>query len=200
MVLGIHSRKHSRNVSTSTAHTTVRTVEQQELYQVFYYLKRKRGMSKEQFYDLWENVHAKKVASWAERSAAVVSYRQIHTSGLVIPNGSSLEENNDSDSHRELVQPAKFDGIATWEVTSVVSFMEEMEDQYYKDVIVADEANLIDTEGFGGGIVARFIGKSVTVVENGKSVVGSAEKDQMRALDTLMNRKDLVDFQVAPDM
>lgn len=78
--------------------------------------------------------------------------------------------------------------------------MEEMEDQYYKDVVVADEANLIDTEGFGGGIVARFIGKSVTIVENGKSVVGSVEKDQMKALDALMNRKDLVDFQDAPDM
>lgn len=195
-------------------------MDQQEHYQVIYYIKRKRGTSKAQFYDHWENVHAKKVAPWAERNAAVLSYRQVrshislyklqkellkstpqvHTSGLVIPNGSSLELNNDPDSRREFVQPAKFDGIATWEVTSVASFMEEMEDQYYKDVIVADEANLIDTEGFGGGIVARFIGKSVTIVENGKSIVGTVEKDQMRALDTMMNRKDLVDFQEAPDM
>lgn len=78
--------------------------------------------------------------------------------------------------------------------------MEAMEEQYYKYIIVADEANLIDTEGFGGGIVARFVGTSVTVVEGGKSVVRSAEKDQLRALDTLMNRKDLIQFQDAPDM
>lgn len=75
-----------------------------------------------------------------------------------------------------------------------------MEDHYYKDVIVADEANLIDTEGFGRGVVARLIGKSVAIVEGGKSVVSSVEKDQMRALDTLVNRKDLVDFQEAADM
>lgn len=119
---------------------------------------------------------------------------------MVIPNGPSLECNADPLSHRELIQPVKFDGIAIWEVTSDVKFMEAMEEQYYKDVIVADEANLIDTEGFGGGIVARFVGTSVTVVEGGKSVVRSAEKDQLRALDTLMNRKDLIQFQDAPDM
>lgn len=78
--------------------------------------------------------------------------------------------------------------------------MAAREDQYYKDVILPSEANLIDTEGVGGGIVARFIGKSITIVENGQNIVGSVEKDQMRALDTLMNRKDLVQFQEAPDM
>ena len=78
--------------------------------------------------------------------------------------------------------------------------MEAMEDQYYKDVIAADEANLLDKEGLGGGIVARFVGKSLTIVEGGKSLVGSTEKDQLRALDGLLNRKDLVGFHDATDM
>jgi hypothetical protein len=70
--------------------------------------------------------------------------------------------------------------------------MEAMNDQYYIDVIAPDEANILDKEGLGGGIVARFVGKSVTIVDGGKSLIGSAEKDQLRALDNLMNRKDLV--------
>lgn len=54
-------------------------MEQQEHYQVFYYLKRKRGMTKEQFYDYWEHVNAKKVAQWAERCPTVISYRQVRS-------------------------------------------------------------------------------------------------------------------------
>jgi hypothetical protein len=124
----------------------------------------------------------------------------MHTSGLIIPNSLSSSTDTDPLSHRELIQPVKFDGIAIWEVTSVEKFMEATGDQYYKDVIAPDEANLLDTEGLGGGIVARFVGKSVTIVQEGKSLVGSAEKDQLRALDNLMNRKDLVGFQDAADM
>lgn len=73
MVLGIHSRRHSRNVSTATAHPPEQVTEH---FQFIFYLRRKPGMSKEQFYDHWEHVHAKKVAPWAER-VGVVSYRQV---------------------------------------------------------------------------------------------------------------------------
>ncbi|QDS73859.1 hypothetical protein FKW77_006779 [Venturia effusa] len=200
MVLGLHARKHSRNVSTSSAHSTVKDTQTQERYQVLHYIRRKPGMSKAQFYEHWEHVHARKVALWAEKSQTAISYHQVHTSGLVIPNGSSSDWDSDPPSHGDLIQPVKFDGIAMWKVTSVEQFMETMKDQYYKDVVVADEANFMDTEGFGRGIVARFIGKTVAIVENGKSVVGSVEKDQMMALDTLMNKKDMVQFQYEPDM
>lgn len=103
-------------------------------------------------------------------------------------------------STAELIQPVKFDGIATWEVPSLEKFMEALEDPYYKDVIAPDEHNILDKEGLGAGIVATFTGKMITVVDGGKSLVDNAEKDEYKAWNTLMKRKDLIDFQDAPDM
>lgn len=103
-------------------------------------------------------------------------------------------------STAELIQPVKFDGIATWEVPSLEKFMEALEDPYYKDVIAPDEHNILDKEGLGAGIVASFTGKVVTVIDGGKNLVGSVEKDEFNAWNTLMSRKDLVDFQETPDM
>jgi len=196
MVMGLHSRKHSRNVSTATAQIPPAPVEH---YQIIAYLRRKPGLSKAQFYEHWGTIHAKKVAPWAEKIGAI-SYRQVHTSGIVIPNSGSSALDTDPLSTAELIQPVKFDGIATWEVPSLEKFMEALEDPYYKDVIAPDEHNILDKEGLGAGIVATFTGKMITVVDGGKSLVDNAEKDEYKAWNTLMKRKDLIDFQDAPDM
>jgi hypothetical protein len=123
---------------------------------------------------------------------------KVQTTGAVIPNnipGTSKDEEPISIS--DLVQPVKFDGIAIWELTSLAAFEEGLKDDYYVNTILPDEANFLDKEGLGGGVVARYHGKVWSVIEKGKNVVktAGAGKQEMEIWDNLAKRYDLVDMQ-----
>lgn len=67
----------------------------------------------------------------------------------------------------------EFDGIAMFLVPSLDSFSKAVEDPYYLNVVEPDEHNLIDKDAVGGGVVASFQGKMVTVVHDGVNAMAS---------------------------
>jgi len=185
-----HSRRHSRNVSSVTA----------ERYQTIAYLRRKPGLTKAQFYDHWQNIHAKKVAPWAEKHG-IISYKQVHTSGTIIPNFGTEASDDDPITTGDLIQPVKFDGIAMFELPAPDTLVNALKDSYYAEVIEPDEHKILDKEGLGGGIVAKFDGKVVTAVDGGKALVGREGEDETRIWAMMMGRKgQFLDAQDYPDM
>jgi hypothetical protein len=50
----------------------------QHYIQIITYIRRRRDLTPEQFYDHWENVHAHKVIPWAEKHG-ILSYQQVLT-------------------------------------------------------------------------------------------------------------------------
>lgn len=186
---------HSRKPSTATG----------DHIELITYLRRKPGLTRAQFNTHWQSVHAKKIAPWAEKHG-VISYKQIHTHGTIIPNNTGAPlTSTDADpiTANDLIQPVKFDGIAVYEITSLQAFESAMGDEYYKTTIANDEKVFMDTEGLGGGVVARFYGRVWSVVEKGKNVlpkhgngdlveVGSGEMD---VWSRLSRRSDLISMQ-----
>jgi hypothetical protein len=59
---------HSRKPSTAVG----------DHIEVLMYVRRKPGMSREDFYKHWQGTHARLVAPWAEKHG-VVSYKQVCT-------------------------------------------------------------------------------------------------------------------------
>lgn len=45
--------------------------------QIITYIRRRRDLTREQFYDHWENVHAPNVIPWAEKHG-IRRYQQVH--------------------------------------------------------------------------------------------------------------------------
>jgi hypothetical protein len=50
---------------------------EQDCIQILTYIRRRRNLTSEQFYDYWENVHAPKVIPWAEKHG-IIRYQQVH--------------------------------------------------------------------------------------------------------------------------
>jgi hypothetical protein len=79
-----------------------------------------------------------------------------------------------------------FDGIAFFEVPRHVNFIDAFRDPYYAEYIEPDENRFIDKAGQNGGLLATYEGRTVTLVEHGKSLIG--EKGELE-------RKRWADFE-----
>ncbi|KAF2435025.1 hypothetical protein EJ08DRAFT_626312 [Tothia fuscella] len=169
---------HSRKPSTAAG----------DHIEVLMYLRRKPGMSREEFYKHWSTVHARKVGPWAEKHG-------IHTHGTIIPNNIGIHSPSEPITTTELIQPVKFDGIAIYEFTSLGTFEAGFSDEIYNKDIAPDKKNFLDVDGLGGGVVARFEGRVWTMVEKGRSKVKVEESDEMRVWNLLGKRQELLNMQ-----
>jgi EthD domain len=73
-----------------------------------------------------------------------------------------------------------FDGIAFFEVPRHVNFVDAFNDPYYAEYIEPDENRFIDKAGEGGGLLATYEGRTVTLVEHGKSVIGEKGNPELK--------------------
>jgi len=95
---------HGRATSTSHGSERPMSTREHKHVQATAYIKRKPGLTQAQFYDYWQNVHARKVAPWAEKHG-VLSYKQVNMLissfqvYIVSPNDATREEFYESETH-----------------------------------------------------------------------------------------------------
>jgi hypothetical protein len=53
------------------------TAKREDCIQILIYIRRKRDLTPEQFYNHWEDVHAHKVIPWAEKHG-MIRYQQVY--------------------------------------------------------------------------------------------------------------------------
>lgn len=142
--------------------------------QILTYIRHNPSLSPSEFYTYWRTKYAPIVAPWAQKYG-MLSYRRIHTSGLITPLPSS--SSSPKASIEELPRnPVHFDGIAMFEVRNLEEFRKAFEDPYFTDVVELDEWKLIDKEGLCKGIVVSYSGKLVTVIDGGLSKLREDDK------------------------
>lgn len=149
--------------------------------QILTYIRRNPSLSRSEFYDYWRTKHAPIVAPWAQKYG-ILSYRQIHTSGLITPLPSSASAPNAS-AEKLPDSPVHFDGIAMFEVRSLEEFRKAFEDPYFKEVVEPDEWKLIDKAGLGKGIVVSYSGSLVSVIDRGLSTLGDQGEEAKRKFE-----------------
>lgn len=59
-----------------------------------------------------------------------------------------------------------------FEVASIETFRAAFQDAYFVDVVDPDEHNLIDKDGFQGGLIASYMGNMVSVLDHNQSQLG----------------------------
>ncbi|KAL1894242.1 hypothetical protein Sste5346_006028 [Sporothrix stenoceras] len=103
------------------------------------FMKRKPGLTHEQFYHHWVNVHGPLVKPWAKKHG-FLEYRQIHLYPALNANravvGPELAGQN--------TELENWDGCAVFELESLEKFEAAFQDPYYKDLISKDEEQFID--------------------------------------------------------
>jgi hypothetical protein len=105
---------------------------------------------------------------------------KIHCAGKMVPAATSSAPNAVKQSALP-TEPIEFDGIALFLVKSLDSFLQAFKDPYFINVIEPDEQILLDKDGPGGGIMASWQGRLVSITKDGKSVQGE-KGDKYRAL------------------
>lgn len=147
--------------------------------QIITYIRRALKLIIEQFYTRWRDVHAPIVAPWAQKYD-ILSYRQIHTAGIITPLPSFFSAPNSSTKKELSKEPVQFDGTALFEVRSLEEFRRAFDDPYFKEVVEKDKWELIDKEGLGRGIVASYNGKMVSVISAGESLLEGMGSQELR--------------------
>lgn len=102
------------------------------------FLKRKPGMSHDEFYHHWLNVHGPLVKPWATKHG-FLEYRQIHLLPSINAERASVGPENKANTGLE-----NWDGCATFELESIEVFEAAFRDPYYLDVIAKDEDKFVD--------------------------------------------------------
>ncbi|KIH90559.1 hypothetical protein SPBR_01046 [Sporothrix brasiliensis 5110] len=103
------------------------------------FMKRKPGLTHEQFYQHWVHVHGPLVKPWAQKHG-FLEYRQIHLYPALNANRTVVGPER-AGRNTEL---ENWDGCAVFEIESLERFEAAFEDPYYKDVIAKDEEQFID--------------------------------------------------------
>ncbi|KAF9875571.1 hypothetical protein CkaCkLH20_06952 [Colletotrichum karsti] len=102
------------------------------------FLKRKPGLTQEEFYHHWEKVHGPLVKPWAQKHG-FISYTQVHSAEAMNKGTAPIgPESSDANKLEE------FDGCAVFELPSFDVFAAAFKDEYYLQVIEPDEKNFID--------------------------------------------------------
>lgn len=93
------------------------------------FLKRREGMTREEFYDHWENRHAPLIASVPELARHIVRYEQLRRTTSADWMGSE-----------------EFDGITLQWMESAASFEAFLAEPKYAELIAPDEKRFLDTK------------------------------------------------------
>lgn len=93
------------------------------------FVKRKAGLSAEQFYDHWENVHGPLIAGTPELARHVVRYEQHRRT-----------------SHADWMGTAGFDGVTIQWLASPAALEAFVAEPAYLDVLAADEESFLDRD------------------------------------------------------
>ncbi|KAH7357586.1 EthD domain-containing protein [Pyrenochaeta sp. MPI-SDFR-AT-0127] len=139
--------------------------------QIVTYIRRRRDLTQEQFYDHWKNVHAPKVVPWAEKHG-ISRYQQVYVSGSMVPIAATASAPNAISKDNLPTTPVEFDGIAMFLVPSLKQFTDAFKDPYYTEVIEPDEREMLDKDGPGSGVIASFQGPMIDMVHQGQNTLG----------------------------
>lgn len=93
------------------------------------FLKRKPGMTPEQFYDHWENHHGPLIANTPELARHIVRYEQHRRT-----------------AHAEWMGTAGFDGITIQWMASAEALEAFIAEPKYAELIAPDEQRFLDTD------------------------------------------------------
>ncbi|ROT35842.1 hypothetical protein SODALDRAFT_381128 [Sodiomyces alkalinus F11] len=102
------------------------------------FLKRKPGLTQEQFYHHWEKVHGPLVKPWMEKHG-FISYTQIHATAALNEGVAPIGPESSGPSPL-----ADYDGCAVFEVPSMEVFANAFKDDYYLNTIEPDEREFVD--------------------------------------------------------
>jgi hypothetical protein len=89
--------------------------------QIVAFICRNPKLTVEEFYKRWSTVHAPIVAPWAEKHG-IISYRQHHSVGMIVPNLSDASVPNVSGGNLPTV-PVAYDGFVVWVRVLFLNFM-----------------------------------------------------------------------------
>ncbi len=92
------------------------------------FLKRKEGMTREEFYDHWENRHAPLIAGTPELARHIIRYEQLRRTTAADWMGNEM-----------------FDGITMQWMASAASFEAFLAEPTYAELIAPDEQRFLDT-------------------------------------------------------
>ena len=92
------------------------------------FLKRREGMTREEFYDHWENRHAPLIASTPELARHIVRYEQLRVT-----------------THAEWMGTEGYDGITLQWMTGPEAFEGFIGEPKYAELIAPDEQSFLDT-------------------------------------------------------
>jgi hypothetical protein len=153
------------------------------------FAKRRPDLSREQFYEYWEKVHAPLTAPWLVKYSIkgysqVMARRSLVTISLLgfrIEKAKSIltdeqihcfSTGSDTASDGTDGPPFEYDGIAQFDVVDMKTFGGAFADPYYVEVIKADEKNFLDPSAR----LIRTMGPLKEVVSDGKAV-GDVSKE-----------------------
>lgn len=158
-------------------------------------------MTLQECYDYWRNQHARICVPWMEKHGWL-GYRQvcllrftfmpkphlsngrnlqIQTTGTISKTSTKtlpqFTAENSTEPSGELFH---FDGIFFAEVPLHINFADAYQDPYYREVIAPDEHVFVDKSGNNDAILATYEGRTVTIVDHGKSVIGDKESPERK--------------------
>ncbi|KAI9698957.1 MAG: hypothetical protein M1836_003146 [Candelina mexicana] len=161
--------------------------EHQTVYRITTFFSRKPGLTDEEFYNHWYNIHGRLCAPWVVK-AGILGYKQFHTpptlrSALRPPDRpstplaptsltslppSSLSPAGPGGAFAESMALQTYDGGADFYVRSLSDFTNAFKDEYYLTVIKEDEDKFVDRTR----VLNSTVGVERWVVRDGKVVVG----------------------------
>jgi len=112
------------------------------------FLKRKEGLTREEFYDHWENRHAPLIASTPELARHIVRYEQLRRT-----------------THQPWMGSEDYDGITLQWMESAEAFEAFIAEPTYAELIAPDEARFLDTSA-----LVWMITEEPTVAMDGPAV------------------------------
>ncbi|TLD19075.1 hypothetical protein PspLS_09964 [Pyricularia sp. CBS 133598] len=127
--------------------------------QLLSYIKRRPDMSRGDFLQHWDKVHAPMVAPLAIKFG-ITGYTQINAFGQIIPQNAG----EDVPASTNL---ALSDGIASFRYPNATVLRDMLAHSYYVAVVANDEATFIDREAHKGGQVAVFVAETSPVIDYG---------------------------------
>ncbi|KAL8335278.1 hypothetical protein RB598_009464 [Gaeumannomyces tritici] len=147
--------------TTTTAAATNATSEAAapNAMQLLSYIKRKPGMSREDFWKHWDSTHAPIVAPLATK-LGINAYSQMRAFGQILPQNAGEEAPASS-------TPTSFDGVAFFQYRDPAALAAMLAHPYYAEVVAVDEANFIDKAAHNGGQVAVYLSEISDVVGDG---------------------------------
>ncbi|KIW99161.1 uncharacterized protein Z519_00824 [Cladophialophora bantiana CBS 173.52] len=132
-----------------------------KVLRVSMYLKRKPGLTEEQFNHYWSHVHGPLVRPLVEKYG-ILKYTQYHTSSTV------QEATMDAWPELKALDVTPYDGVAEFIVKDIDGIKKSRDDPFFIQRVRPDEENFFDVKG-----MAWTIGWEEVYVRGGKIVPDS---------------------------